>query len=218
MAGTGFHWTKFYRDSQLPELPSQFALFVANEIATGDIRQPATILDIGCGNGRDSAFFSRQGYRVVGIDRSAEAIALCRARIAAADHVHPQAAQFVIGRFDDAQMWRETILPLLDGPLVVYARFVLHAITEAEEQLLLGHLVDLLKTFGGVLCIEARTIADRDAAKATPQHYRRFIETRALIERLSALALAVQWQAEGRGMAKYRRDDATVVRLVAVPR
>jgi SAM-dependent methyltransferase len=50
-----------HRDKAQPwsVLPSQFAVFVANEVA------PARLLEVGCGNGRDSLFFSSAGFDVV---------------------------------------------------------------------------------------------------------------------------------------------------------
>lgn len=45
-------WDSYYRQLGAPELPSQFALFVANEVMTGELAAPAALLDIGCGNGR----------------------------------------------------------------------------------------------------------------------------------------------------------------------
>ena len=38
------------------------------------------VLDVGCGNGRDALFLAGLGYRVVGLDASPEAVALCEQR------------------------------------------------------------------------------------------------------------------------------------------
>lgn len=217
MGGSGKHWQDYYSGAHVPELPSQFALFVANEIATGDIPRPALLIDAGCGNGRDSAFFSRVGLPVLAIDRSSEAIDLCRAKVARADGIVPDDARFLVSPLEDEALWRDRVAPLVAGPVVVYARFVLHAIGVGEERCLLQHAAALLREAGGRLCIEARTTADRAAAKVTPDHYRRFIDPATLAARLGELGLTVHWQAEGRGMAKYREDDATVVRMIAAP-
>lgn len=38
------------------------------------LQEDQTLLDIGCGEGRDSVFFARNGYRVTGFDSSAEGV------------------------------------------------------------------------------------------------------------------------------------------------
>lgn len=43
-------------------------------------RPGLTVLDLGCGQGRDAFVFARQGYRVVGVDVSATGIAQVSAR------------------------------------------------------------------------------------------------------------------------------------------
>jgi 2-polyprenyl-3-methyl-5-hydroxy-6-metoxy-1,4-benzoquinol methylase len=50
--------------------PSDFALEVARLIRPGDY-----VLDLGCGEGRDSVYFAERGGVVTGIDLSAEGIA-----------------------------------------------------------------------------------------------------------------------------------------------
>ena len=86
------YWEGTYRRSSGVLYPSQFAVFVVGQSMGID-----TIVDIGCGNGRDSSFFSRSGFTVVGVDGSHEAIAQCKKNLT--DHqystripqvVHPE--------------------------------------------------------------------------------------------------------------------------------
>ena len=67
------HWDEYYKKDKAPSFPSPFALYVANKLSTQQ-----DILEIGCGNGRDSKFFSSKGHHVTGLDRSGEAIELCK--------------------------------------------------------------------------------------------------------------------------------------------
>ena len=47
----------------MPTTPSPFATWVADRL---EPRQH--ILDVGCGNGRDSVYFAEQGHRVTALD------------------------------------------------------------------------------------------------------------------------------------------------------
>ncbi len=209
------YWGSYYGKQEVPVLPSQFALFVGNELATGEISPVASIFDIGCGNGRDAMFFAQLGYQVRGLDASEAAIVACKERL---DQVSPgQAARaaFMAGPADTPGSWAE-LTAGTEGAALVYARFFFHAIDDETELTVLDQIAQLLRARGGAFCAEFRTPADRDAAKVTPQHYRRFIELGGFAERVARTGLKAIWQAEGRGMAKYRQDDAHVGRLIAV--
>ena len=67
------HWDVYYKKDKAPSFPSTFAEYVANKLSTKQ-----NILEIGCGNGRDSKYFSSKGHHVTGLDRSSEAIKLCK--------------------------------------------------------------------------------------------------------------------------------------------
>ena len=67
------HWDEYYRKGNVPSFPSPFAEYVAKKLNTEQ-----HILEIGCGNGRDSTFFSSKGHHVTGLDRSHKAIELCK--------------------------------------------------------------------------------------------------------------------------------------------
>ena len=54
------HWKEYYAKDIAPSAPSSYAEKVLTQIEKGH-----RILDIGCGNGRDSIFFSEKGIRVV---------------------------------------------------------------------------------------------------------------------------------------------------------
>ena len=199
------HWDSYYASGQVPDLPSQFAVFIANEFP-----ESTAVLDVGCGNGRDSGFFMRQGKRVVGVDRSQTAVDHCRAHIGGC-------ARFLVGSVEQPQLWDTLAGELQDegGPLLVYARFFLHAIDEAAETVLLNGAARLLADRPGALCIECRTARDRTGEKVTPDHYRRYLEPAQLHRRLQGAGFEVDYAIEGFGFAKYKADDAHVLRVIA---
>ena len=68
------YWQNFYKNKKLQKeisYPSQFAIFSLNERNYDD-----TIIEFGCGNGRDSYFFSKYFKNVFAYDKSINAINL----------------------------------------------------------------------------------------------------------------------------------------------
>ena len=52
-------------------------------------RSPRTLVDMGCGEGRDSIYFARRGYRVLGVDISGVGVRKAKRRAARlGDGVH----------------------------------------------------------------------------------------------------------------------------------
>ena len=64
------YWDSFYLQDGAPDKPSNFATFIANEYS----KFCNLIMDVGCGNGRDSFYFASQGIKSIGIDQSDEVI------------------------------------------------------------------------------------------------------------------------------------------------
>jgi SAM-dependent methyltransferase len=211
----GGYWESYYRQQGAPELPSQFALFVANEVLSGELAAPAAVLDIGCGNGRDTLFFARLGFAIGALDRSPTAIALCGERLRRELGPDGNAARLHVGKADGDGL--EKLAAEFEGPLLLYSRFFFHAIDETAESLVIERAATILKTRGGALAVEYRTTQDAASTKVTSDHYRRYIDPERFAARVMSAGLKVQWRAEGRGMAKYRTDDAHVARLIAAP-
>ncbi len=207
------YWGGYYGRREAPVLPSQFAVFVANEVLTGELPAARTIVDVGCGNGRDTLFFLRHGFRVRGLDRSSEAIAACQEGLAAHDSGVRSHGAFRHGAADSRESW-DWLGEVADGPVLIYARFFFHAIDRRAESAVLAEAATLLGQRGGVLCAEFRTHLDETAAKATPTHFRRFIVPDDFARQVEDAGMHVIWRTEGHGMAKYRSDDAHVARFI----
>ena len=64
------YWNQFYKKNyNNKEIinPSSFALFCQNNFYNDSEKK---IMELGCGNGRDSLYFARQGHTVYAIDQS----------------------------------------------------------------------------------------------------------------------------------------------------
>jgi SAM-dependent methyltransferase len=194
------YWEGFYRKLPSLPVPSPFARHVA-----AMLHGPVALLDLGCGDGRDAAFFASLGHRVLGLDASANAIGLARSR-----GVPAQFEAVPLAR------WR----PFIEGHLraapdaLVYARFFLHAISAPDEALLLRDLADVV-TPGGRLALEYRTLADAALPKLHPPHFRRFIDHAALQAELRELGFAALEAVEGQGLSPVSGEDPMLGRIMA---
>jgi len=59
------YWINFYSEIKVPTEHSMFSEYVLKDISS---LNPDRIIDIGCGNGRDSLFFIKNGYKCEGVD------------------------------------------------------------------------------------------------------------------------------------------------------
>lgn len=202
--GKAQHWNSYYGSTVGTLEPSPFALAAAEQLAS-----QCDLLEVGCGNGRDGAYFSRLGHRVVAIDASSAAAELCR-------RVHAESsATFLEGVLGDfADEWAKSFD-------VLYSRFVIHAMTEAEEIALLREARDVLRP-GGLLLVECRSINDplaRQGEVLSPTeriagHYRRFIVLEDFRSRLEAEGFVVEQAVEANGLARHGDEDPVVIRVV----
>lgn len=208
------YWDSYYAQRgdgrRMP--PSQFSVFVAGEMPQG----VDTVVDIGCGDGRDSFLFLSAGYEVVAIDASAVAVEVCRDWLANRHEARASQAQFAqvpIGPGTGARL--DKMLEQADA-IVVYARFFLHAVDEKAEQELFAAL-EVLRHKVALVAFEFRTDRDKQQTKATPDHYRRFITPTDVVQRAVLAGYELEYFVEGFGMAKFRNDDAHVARILLRP-
>lgn len=199
------HWAKFYGTGKVATDPSPFAKDVAAQIDG-----LANLLEIGCGNGRDSAHFASLGHRVTAIDASPEAIELCQA------HHQNSGICFLAGTLPDVEP------EIAERMTVVYTRFVLHAMPENEERATLASAAACLRT-GGRLFVECRSINDPMAGvgevisktERIHGHYRRFIILDDLVARVEEAGFRILSVIESAGLAIFGTEDPVVIRLVA---
>ena len=205
--GKNAHWEAHYRGREGCLEPSPFAHHVGETLGP----RPLRLLDVGCGDGRDSAYFRRLGHDVTAIDASPAAIALC-------ERGHPGLGiTFRHGAVDD--------LADRSGPAsfdVVYCRFTMHAMTDAEEAAFRRGAHALL-TDDGRLFIECRSVNDimmRRGEVISPTerihgHYRRFIVLDELVDRLGRSGFEIESAIESTGLAVFDDEDPTVIRVMA---
>lgn len=205
-------WDDYYRDHHFGA-ESSFAQFVRRYFSG-----PLTVVELGCGDGRDAAYFHRQGCSVVAVDRAASGIASARRKLGE----DGTALHFHVGDVADRPCLAEILRdPLLrqsslgaPGALVLYLRFFLHAIPEETEAAVLDAASVHLPA-GFFLAAEFRTDADAHLPKAEGVHYRRFIAPADMHGRLGARGFEILHREARFGLSVYRGEDPHLCRIVA---
>ena len=201
------YWDEYYKKDNAPSFPSPFAEYVASKLSTKQ-----NILEIGCGNGRDSKYFSSKGHHITGLDRSAEAIELCKNLYSSDESI-----EFFYGTITDIAKTNKKIFDL------IYSRFVIHAMSLNEELEMLKISYKLLNK-DGQLFIECRSTNDPLSQKGeilshTERvfgHYRRFIILEEFKLRLVKTGFEVVEDIENIGLAKFGKEDPMVIRVQVI--
>ena len=200
------HWDEYYKKDNIPDYPSPFAEYVANKLSNQQ-----TILEVGCGNGRDAKFLASQGHLVTGLDRSGEAIELCKKLYSV------ESLEFFFGTITDIAKINKKKYSL------IYSRFVIHAMSLNEEIKTLNMSHKLLNKYGQFF-VECRSINDPLSRKGDilsnteriEGHYRRFIILEEFKQRLVQVGFKIIKTIESNGLAKFGKDDPVVIRIHAI--
>lgn len=201
-------WSRFYRDhgDEVPTRASRFARWVEPQL------DAERVIDVGCGNGRDVAYFARHGHAAVGLDVLS---APSRARLrSAARRGLPVAFQPLnLASLRDV-LTTGTHLGRADQSTAVVARMLLHGLDDATRDYF-WRLCRAALHGGGRAYLEFRVPADADR----PKHFTWDKGTRtldpdiAVAEALRYGATLVQ-RTTGTGFAPFHEEDPVVCRLV----
>jgi adenylylsulfate kinase-like enzyme len=203
--GRSDHWKNYYSSNEAPSNPSSFAEIVMEKEGSGK-----NLLEIGCGNGRDTFYFARNDMNVTGIDYSSEAIESCKKQR------DSDSINFFSGTIDSISELRSSSFN------IAYSRFVLHAMPLAEEKVVLKECYELLAE-NGVFYIECRSNKSErfrqgdviSSDERSDGHYRRFIDFFDLQSRLIDCGFTIIDAIESDGLAVYKGDDPVLIRIIA---
>ena len=197
------YWNSYYRSDITPKSPSDFAMFI-----TSYLKPEKKLIDLGCGNGRDSMYFCNIGLKVTAVDSSPEAISLI-------DESLP-----IFTVCDDFVAAKALFCVDYD---YCYLRWSIHAINQKQQDDLLPNIYNALNK-NGILFIEARTTNDSKfgVGKYLGQneyffdnHYTRFIDVNELSEQLASTGFKLIYCKEFRDFANMNENSPTMVRLIA---
>ena len=194
------YWEKYYQDNKLPFEPSNFSKFVVPKI-----KKNSQLIDLGCGNGRDSLFFAENKIPTIGVDQSSKAIKALK-------KFENKYLKFEISNFSDLKNSYYDF---------AYCRFIFHSINELEENKLLRWMKKNIKS---KIFIESRI--DLDEKKYTKtNHYRRLMNTEQFLIKVKTYGFSADYFEVSDEFSKYKKNynvkdinfDPKLARIILKP-
>lgn len=206
------YWANFYARTELTSGSTFFDSVVARQGI------PRTVLDIGCGDGRDTFAFARAGLRAIGMDRSHVGIrhAAKKAGTAGLDATLSFSAGDVSDSVALQRVLERARAVAGNEPLMFYMRFFLHSIPQDAQDKLMAMLAAAAQE-GDMLAAEFRTENDAKNRKIYGGHYRRYQNGNAFGQALrDQYDFSVLHEEEGTGLAPYKDEDPVLYRVIAI--
>lgn len=200
------YWNKYYKGKKAPIEPSLFAVWVREQL-----KNNCSLLELGCGNGRDSLYFREGDINVTAVDASRDVIEQLK---------HDNVEDNIYFVCDDFVCAPTIFAGQYD---YVYSRFSLHAINDKQETEVINNVYNVIKA-GGKFFVETRGIHDELYGKGKKisentffyeGHFRRFVEKEKLISKLKAVGFRIDYEAEERDFAPFGESNPKVIRIVA---
>lgn len=203
------YWDKFYANQRGDNEPSLFAQYVLKNYFSDD---NCKLIELGCGNGRDSIYFSKNGVDVLAVDQVEAEV----------DFLNSQFSEIKNLKFISADFTKLGIERLFD---VIYSRFTIHSINLKEQIRVLNWAYSQLNE-NGLFCIEVRgqrnelfklgkKVLSEDDAYIYNDHYRRFNDFDVFCKDLSSLGFTIEYSAESKGFSPYKGTNETFIRVIA---
>jgi ubiquinone/menaquinone biosynthesis C-methylase UbiE len=195
------YWNNFYKNFLINK-ESSFARFVYKKIK----KKANKLLDVGCGNGRDTFFFLKKGLDIRGIDISKTAIR---------NNKKIKKKIFYLKDICSRRFF------LKEKFSIIYARFFLHAIDSKKENFFLKNIkkISYKKT---IVFLEFRTIKDPLIKKGIKlskyerfyTHYRRFINPKEFLSKISEEGFRVLNISSSYNYARFNLERPHICRLI----
>ena len=195
------YWNKYYKNNIVVSKPSDFARFVLKRIK----KTPGSLIDIGCGNARDTFFFINNKINAFGCDRSGTIIKKNKKIKKIFYHMNFCKKEIKLQKKFD----------------FFYARFFIHAINLKEEEIFFKNIKKNIDTSCQIY-LEFRT--DKDPLmfegkyiskyERHTDHYRRFINVDSFIKRMKKKKINILFLKTSKKFAIFKKDKPDVCRVI----
>lgn len=173
------YWKQFYKTKHT-DTPSSFAKWVSNMIPKSDI-----IIELGCGNGRDTYYFGKLGYSIIGIDEA----------------IQPKNKYNV--KFIQSNIKKLFFKKCKYD--VVYSRFFIHSIDD-------DMINNILRWTKKYFIAEFRAAEDKPILY--PEHYRNLIDGNEFIKKMITNKFDIIYYIKSNNLAQYKSENPIIIRMI----
>jgi UDP-N-acetylglucosamine 2-epimerase (non-hydrolysing) len=200
------YWNFFYKNNyNFEENPTSFFYFVIEYLK--DYPDHKTIIDLGCGNGRDFIHFKKNNYIVTGIDSSKEICNFLKEKYNTNNIICDSFVNYGYKDYD-----------------IYYSRFSLHALVYIDVLRFVDNISKQMNE-KSLLFIETRSIKGTEYEKfdyyesnfksgVGDYHNRTLFKKDYLIKIFNEKDLFVEYEEENNGLSVYKDEDPFLIRLV----
>lgn len=201
------YWDGYYKNKKQPFEHSLFAEYCI----TNYLKRDDSILELGCGNGRDAVYMAHNGMRVLGVDQCDQEIKFLT------DKYGTERLSFFCANFSEMGQF--------DIYNAIYSRFTLHAVNESQENNILNNAYHHLYP-NGYLFIEARgtqneyfgkgiKVENEKNAFVYEGHYRRFLDLHETCNKIEQQNIKIIEASEKNGCAPFAGTNYKFIRIIA---
>ena len=202
------HWNKFYKKfNTQPE--SNFSRFSILWLKKNTHKiYNKFLIDIGCGNSRDTKYFKNKKMIVTGLDQSNTAI------------------NYNKKNYPEINFYKKNICEKkfnLNNKKFdyIYARFFIHAISSSEESQFLFNCIKISKK-NSIFLFEFRTTEDQLMKKGIKikgterfyGHYRRFIDVKKFIKKIEIYGFKILYISQSNKYANFKKEKPHICRII----
>ena len=200
------HWNAFYNKNK------RFRNSPFSKFALNHMKENKRLLDIGCGNARDSIFFTKNQVCVTGIDLSNTAIKnnnrLCK--IFPKNKINFICKDFIKHKLNFKKKFD-----------YIYSRFFLHTINKKSEKIFLKKIKKIAKKNAKIF-LEFRTTKDSTFNKGKKLsnnesiygHYRRFIEVNEFKKDLKKMGIKIIFLKQSNKFSIFKNQKPHLARMI----
>lgn len=196
--------------------PSNFALLMADQSSRN-----SRILEFGCGNGRDTLYFCKQGFSVFAVDYAQSAIRSV-GEAAASQRLSCRLGLLNVTNIPESVSFASQNRESLE---IVYARFFVHGIDDLALRNF-AQIAEMVLTQHGKVWLEFRIRPDgvdesdylKSESFSNGNHFRRLRTVDETKSFFPSSTFAIHHSSSGRGLAVAGIEDPLICRLIFVRR
>lgn len=202
------YWENYYKKQNEPFKESLFASYCVKNY----LQPNMTVLELGCGNGRDAVYMSRNGINITAVDQCSKEIDFLN------NNFGHKNLKFQSGDFSQLKIRKN-----FDA---IYSRFTLHAVSLQQQDNTLNWCAKHLN-LNGYLLIEARGTENEYYGLGKPVdgetdafiyegHYRRFLRLNETVSKIKNNGLTIISADECANRAPFNGTDYKFLRIIAI--